>query len=335
MQGTLKRTLASNAQADFPVGNGTELKKVSITPADATSRVWTISQLNSAYSNLSVVAGQGLDHVSSSSYWDISPSSTSENTVVKLNWVSNPGIEDDNLDSIVLAHYNSSEAAWEEITTTSNGDPASGGISGTISSFSPFALGSKSSSNILPIDLISFSASCKDDIVDVIFSVASQQNNDYFVIERSADGKEWEEISTIKGELKSNEQKNYSISDFAPLEGLSYYKLTQVDNDGEFKTFAPISNSCYSKETNVTFLVYPVPVINKFTFEISVDDYQGSDVFYNLINMQGAVVLTDALDLNRGVNSQTIDINHLASGIYMLSVNNSKDQIPITKIIKK
>ena len=333
VQGTLKRTLANNVPADFPVGNGAVLKKVTITPPDVTSRVWTIDQVNSGYSNMDVSGN--IDHVSPSNYWDISPSSSAANTILELTWGTNPGIDEPDLSNIVLSHYNSTDGYWEEIITTPSGGPASGSISGTVSNFSPFALGSKSSGNVLPIDLISFTANCKEDVVEVDFSVASQQNNDYFLVERSIDGVEWAELGTLQGENKSTNHKDYSILDFTPIDGMSYYRLTQVDFDGKFKVFPPIYNSCNSKETNLSMVVYPIPVINEFTFEISLDDYQGSDVFYNIINMQGAIVLTGSLELNKGFNAQTIDIDQLTSGIYMLSVNNSKSAIPKTKIIKK
>jgi len=333
VQGTLKRTLANNVPADFPVGNGTILKKVTITPPDVTSRVWTIDQVNSGYSNMDVSGN--IDHVSPSNYWDISPSSSAANTVMELTWGTNPGIDEPDLSNIVLSHYNSTDGYWEEITTTPNGGPASGSVSGTVSNFSPFTLGSKSSGNVLPIDLISFTANCKDQFVEVDFSVASQQNNDYFLVEKSIDGNEWDELGTLQGENKSNNHKDYSILDFAPIEGMSYYRLTQVDFDGKFKVFSSIRNSCNSKETNLSIVVYPIPIINEFTFEISVDDYQGSDVFYNIINMQGAIVLAGSLELNKGFNKRTIDIDQLSSGVYILSVNNTKNHIPKTRIVKK
>jgi hypothetical protein len=171
--------------------------------------------------------------------------------------------------------------------------------------------------------------------VEVDFSVASQQNNDYFLVEKSIDGNEWDELGTLQGENKSNNHKDYSILDFAPIEGMSYYRLTQVDFDGKFKVFSSIRNSCNSKETNLSIVVYPIPIINEFTFEISVDDYQGSDVFYNIINMQGAIVLAGSLELNKGFNKRTIDIDQLSSGVYILSVNNTKNHIPKTRIVKK
>ena len=332
VQGTLKRTIASNNAIDFPVGNGALLKKVIITPSDATSRVWTITQANVA--GVDQTVSGVLDHVSPTNYWDISPSSAAANTLMQLTWGTNPGIDEADLSNIVLAHYNSA-GYWEEIATTTSGGPSSGSVSGTVSNFSPFSLGSKSSGNILPIDLISFTTNCNNDVVEVDFSVASQKNNDYFLVERSVDGIEWVEIGRLQGENESNNQKEYTILDFTPIDGMSYYRLTQVDYDGKFKTFSAVSNLCYTKETNLPIVVYPVPVVKEFTIEISIEDYQGSDVFYTITDLQGSVVLAKSLELNRGLNILTADIGHLSSGTYILSFNNTMNHIPNTKIIKR
>ncbi|MBT6746780.1 MAG: T9SS type A sorting domain-containing protein, partial [Flavobacteriales bacterium] len=267
--------------------------------------------------------------------WDISPSSAAANTLMQLTWGTNPGIDEADLSNIVLAHYNSVAGYWEEIATTTSGGPASGSVSGTVRNFSPFTLGSKSSGNILPIDLISFTTNCNNDVVEVNFSVASQQNNDYFLVERSVDDIEWDEIGRLQGENESNNQKEYTILDFTPIDGMSYYRLTQVDYDGKFKTFSAVSNSCYTKETNLPIVVYPIPVVKKFTIEISIEDYQGSDVFYTITDLQGSVVLAKSVELNRGLNLLTMDIDHLSSGTYILSFNNTMNHIPNTKIIKR
>ena len=73
----------------------------------------------------------------------------------------------------------------------------SGRVSRAVTSFSPFNLGSGSGNNPLPIDLLSFTADCSHDIVDINFSVISQVNNDYLV-EKSKDAVEWEEVGTLE-----------------------------------------------------------------------------------------------------------------------------------------
>ena len=84
----------------------------------------------------------------------------------------------------------------------------------------------------LPIELLSFQAEAVEHIVRVQWSTASEQDNDHFDVERSADGVRFEPVGTIPGALQSQLVRNYILDDPRPLPGLSYYRLRQVDTDG-------------------------------------------------------------------------------------------------------
>ena len=214
---------------------------------------------------------------------------------------------------------------------------SSGGrVSGAVTSFSPFNLGSSGSgNNPLPIDLLSFTADCSHDIVDINFSVISQVNNDYFLVEKSKDAVEWEEVGTLEGAGTTNSQMDYSMVDGAADHGLSYYRLTQVDYDGTSKTFAPVSSSCESLGSGLPIEVYPNPMINEVTFELDLDEYQGNEVYYTILDARGSIVLRDNMELSRGFNKHTIDVQNLPNGVYILRFNNTRDHIAEKRIIKK
>lgn len=93
----------------------------------------------------------------------------------------------------------------------------------------------------LPIELLSFTAEPVDEAVIVEWSTASQVNNDYFTIDRSYDGYEWENKAYIPGAGNSNSQLEYKWVDYNPISGVSYYRLTQTDYNGESETFDPVS----------------------------------------------------------------------------------------------
>ena len=93
----------------------------------------------------------------------------------------------------------------------------------------------------LPITLLSFNAAAIKDGVHVEWSTASQINNDYFNVEKSLDGYEWENKVTVAGAGNSNTQMDYSWVDLNPSMGVSYYRLKQTDYDGEFEVFHPVS----------------------------------------------------------------------------------------------
>jgi len=107
-----------------------------------------------------------------------------------------------------------------------------------------FSIGS-SSGGALPITLTSFDGELMGSDFDLKtklnWEVASQLNNDYFVIEHSIDGYVWEEVDIIMGDGTTSEFMSYESIHEDPINGYNYYRLTQVDYDGQYETFKPIS----------------------------------------------------------------------------------------------
>ena len=108
-------------------------------------------------------------------YYDISRnvSAPHVDATLKLKFagLTEPG----NSDKYVM-HWNSGTSRWDQLSSTG----ASGYVTALATSFSPFGQGSGGSA--LPIDLVSFNGECDENRVDIAFTVASQQNNDYFSI---------------------------------------------------------------------------------------------------------------------------------------------------------
>lgn len=88
---------------------------------------------------------------------------------------------------------------------------------------------------VLPIELTSFFAELSDEkSVSVKWTTASEKNNEYFIIERSIDSENWQTIYVMGSLGDSHSVKSYSIFDHSPIEGISYYRLKQVDKSGMF-----------------------------------------------------------------------------------------------------
>jgi len=88
----------------------------------------------------------------------------------------------------------------------------------------------------LPIELISFEAKMNTNKqVDIFWATASELNNDFFTIERSSDGVNWEIVTTATGAGNSIYRIDYAAYDSRPLSGISYYRLKQTDFDGAFE----------------------------------------------------------------------------------------------------
>ena len=100
----------------------------------------------------------------------------------------------------------------------------------------------------MPITLLSFEAYHAQDGVIVEWSVLSQVNNDYFNIQKSIDGYEWEDKTTIQGAGNVNTQMSYNWLDTDPSIDISYYRLKQTDYNGQSETFDPVAVSVSSTE---------------------------------------------------------------------------------------
>jgi len=112
-------------------------------------------------------------------------------------------------------------------------------------SYRPNVRFSTLSATPLPIELISFTGSVisrdLDSEVLLEWMVGSQINNDYFTLDHSLDGYQWETISVISGAGNLSQNISYQYIHQSPIGGINYYRLSQTDYDGKYETFKPIA----------------------------------------------------------------------------------------------
>jgi len=106
----------------------------------------------------------------------------------------------------------------------------------------------------LPIELLTFTGSMFNDKVLLEWSTATEYNNDYFFIERSTDGYVWTKITEVDAAGNSTITLNYLTFDEDPRVGINYYRLTQVDYDGQYETFTPIAVNMISSQANCDYV---------------------------------------------------------------------------------
>ena len=87
---------------------------------------------------------------------------------------------------------------------------------------------------LIPVELTSFSASLNNNMVILSWETATEKNNHYFEVQRSSDNISFTTIGNVQGKGNSVVSQAYSFSDVSPLNGISYYRLKQVDFSGEF-----------------------------------------------------------------------------------------------------
>ena len=202
-----------------------------------------------------------------------------------------------------------------------------------IPEFSTWTAGSRDN-NALPISLISFEGKCTGSMINLNWSTASESNNKMFLLEESSDATNWTMVKTVFGAGNSTTQKNYSESISSKFSGGSYYKLTQVDYNGNSESFDPIYINCeQSLTTEMT--IAPNPAVDYVNVSIMSEDDMNANL--TLFSGSGQILFSSSARLEKGINNIRIDISNLSSGAYHLNITNDK-KIEISgsrSIIKK
>ena len=170
-------------------------------------------------------------------------------------------------------------------TTTFVNGPSMGGITQTIYYRAVVQNGTCPSVNSayvtitmtsgLPIELLYFNGVVCETGNKLYWSTASEDNNDYFNIEKTRDGKIWNSISNMKGAGNSSTQLYYSFVDEDVENIINYYRLKQTDYDGKFKYSEIIS---IDNRTNKVKEIYKVT--NILGQEVDLEYYKGICIIY-------------------------------------------------------
>lgn len=115
----------------------------------------------------------------------------------------------------------------------------------------------------LPVTLTSFTGEIKNRSIQLAWATATEFNNAYFDIQRSADSRQWHTIGSVAGNGTSLQAHTYSFTDDAPLSGLNFYRLVQTDRDGK-TNYSPIIR--IKMDVTGEVLVFPNPVIHDEIF---------------------------------------------------------------------
>ncbi|WP_462251960.1 T9SS type A sorting domain-containing protein [Ekhidna sp.] len=315
----------------FHSGDGSMYRPVTATPASNSDI--TVEFFNGTPPDNTSV-GTGLAAEMPNIYWEIKRGSGSGDVSVELFYKeSTSGTVPDN-DEIIdgsylrLIQYDNGGTAWGDLGLDANSSDLVNlsSITGTITSFFGtddfYTIGSEASNTLLPVEMISFSGQSTNSSITLNWSTSSELNNDKFEIQHSVDGKEFKVIGAVDGAGTVNEQRDYRFLHSTPYLADNYYRLRQIDFDGQFE-FSNIILVSHDGFTN-PFSLYANPIsdgVLKFSYK---SDEQPN---ISLTDLNGKIVWTD-LFLN-GSDTYEIDVSTLNTGVYILRVNQESEKVII------
>ncbi len=167
---------------------------------------------------------------------------------------------------------------------------------------------------IVPVELVSFSASAAANVVTLSWITATELNNKGFEIERSSDKLNWRTIGFKEGNGTIAEPQNYSYVDEYLVEGLYHYRLKQIDFDGSFKYSeiieVEIAPSEFSLSQNYPNPFNPGTVIS---YQLPVNSFV-TLIVYDVLGNEVAVPVNE--QKSAGTFKVEFNASDLGSGVY-------------------
>ncbi len=178
----------------------------------------------------------------------------------------------------------------------------------------------------LPVSLFSFTAQKINNASLLEWKTATEVNDSYFSVEHSTDGKNFSAIGKVEGHGTVSSQQTYQYTDETPAKGMNFYRLKQVDIDGNF-TYSNIVAVNFNSIG--TFKAFPDPVDKMIYLTIPSSDASSAIRIYD---MSGRRVWEKQLGAN--AVPQYLDISSLTPGMYNVSLIQGST-INTIKIIKR
>jgi len=170
----------------------------------------------------------------------------------------------------------------------------------------------------LPIELLNFTGVNKGDYNLLTWTTKTEINNDYFTIERSANGQDFEPIQTMKGAGNTNFSINYSSKDLDPLDGINYYRLRQTDYNGEFHFSDVIAVNAESNNVLQVISIYPNPAEDRIN--INLFSQVATNAQISIIDLYGKIVHQKVIGLVEGENNISQGLEQFNPGYYVVNI---------------
>ena len=178
--------------------------------------------------------------------------------------------------------------------------------------------------NPLPVTLVNFNATPKEQTVQLKWQTTSEVNASHFEIERSGNGKTWETLGSV--DAIGDGPGTYEYVDASPLSNVNYYRLKMVDRaadhvDGNYSYSRIVSVRISDHVQVMQVSVYPNPATSG-TLTVTTSGTGTPDV--TIYDILGRKVVVKLLRNTRG--SIDLDVSDLSVGTYLISVRKGEEQ---------
>jgi len=178
----------------------------------------------------------------------------------------------------------------------------------------------------LPVTVSTFIATLNTDKVLLNWSTSQENNNKHFIIEKSNDGINFAFLGKLSGAGTSTINHNYQLIDFSPFDGTNYYRLSQIDFDGN-TNYYQVKRVNYISNKNLR-----TEILNNGNGHLGVviKTTKSANIQLTVIDMLGKEMLKESLGVSNGGTVKNIN---LKTGVYIIVVTNGTGERVANKVV--
>lgn len=189
-----------------------------------------------------------------------------------------------------------------------------------------FTISGWTGTGILPVSLSEFNGNATSLGNMLSWRTESEYKNDYFEVMYSRDAEHFVPIGTVQGAGTTSDPSEYQFIHQGVSSGTSFYKLQQVDLNGD-RTDSKIISVNSKEDIDGLFSAYPNPMKDQLVIQLQSSRKETMEI--QIMDQKGIPVLQEKIDVNEGNTNLFRDISSLSEGVYTLivtSTNSSKKQ---------
>ena len=171
---------------------------------------------------------------------------------------------------------------------------------------------------VLPVKLMQFSANKENGSVNVYWKVSENETGDYFVVEKSTDGKNFTTVKTVETNGMKG-RSEYVVTDNAAV-GTTYYRLQIVNRDGSVRYSKVAIVKGEDEAVEIKLVNNPATASLNITYKT---DKQASTTL-KVYSISGAQVYQAKVNTVAGTNNISVPVQQLQSGSYVVVVDSTK-----------
>ncbi|MDF3026168.1 MAG: hypothetical protein K0S23_475 [Fluviicola sp.] len=172
----------------------------------------------------------------------------------------------------------------------------------------------------LPVGLSNFRVNNSDLTSLLLWETENEENSDYFTVQRSEKGSEFESLGVIDAKGNSDQKQFYQFADHKPIPGISYYRLKMTDLNGSLRYSTIVSSERKGNPLEI------IPNPNNGSFQLT--GLEGKNQL-ELLDLQGKII--HVKETNGGTVLFETD---LSPGIYVLKISHSRGSEVIRILVK-